>query len=117
MNTLEQLQEVCDAAEVPIYGEDFLCRALAVIHCYGGGPGGEFLRAGVGHHVAMKAGSMLEQAVLEKNWKIIKTFQAYVSDLQNDRAFWLEKTLERLTIPAGVIKFQECLQPKSPQGS
>lgn len=87
------------------------------MYCYGGGPCGEHFRAPVGHAVSMKAGVMLEKAVLEKDWEIVKLYRQYVQELQENRADWLEMTLNRLNIPAKEIRFSECLQPKSPEGS
>lgn len=109
---MNQLMAACDAAEIPFCGTDFLCRALAVVHCYGGGPGGEYFRAPGANAVAMKAGRMLEEAVLKRDWSVVEKIQEYVRDLQADDAPWLEKTLERLNIPAKDIKFSECLQPE-----
>lgn len=107
----------CEAAEIPIYGTDFLCRTLAILHCYGGGPGSEHFRAPVGHAVAMKAGAMLDDAIRQKNWAIVKKFRDYVHELQTDNASWLEMTLDKLNIPAKEIKFSECVQPKAPKGT
>lgn len=116
-NIMNELLAACEAAEIPIYGEDFLCRVLAILHCYGGGPGSEYFRAGAAYAAAMKAGNMLEEAVMQKNWDIVGSFRAYVRELQADNAPWLNRTLDKLNIPAKEIKFQECVQPKLPRGT
>ena len=115
--TMNELLSACDAAEIPIYGTDFLCRTLAILHCYGGGPGGENFRAPLGHAVAMKAGAMLDAAILKKDWSIVKKFQGYVRELQYNKASWLDETLDKLNISPKEITFSECVQPKSPQGA
>ena len=114
---MDQLFAACEAADIPIYGTDFLCRTLAILHCYGGGPGAESFRGPVGHAVAMKAGAMLDEAIQKKDWPILEKFRAYVRELQTDRAPWLARTLDKLNIPAKEIRFCECVQPKSPKGA
>lgn len=104
------LLAACDQAGIPIYGPDFLCRTLAILHCYGGGPESEHFRAPVGHAVAMRAGAMLDDAIRRRDFAFIKKFQNYVKELQADKAPWLERTLEKLNIPANEIKFKECIR-------
>lgn len=116
-DAMNELFAACEAAGLPIYGTDFLCRALAILHCYGGGPGGEYFRAPVSYAAAMKAGKMLEEAVMKKNWPVIEKLHGYVRELQANNADWLERTLDKLNIPAKAIKFSECVQPNSPKGS
>lgn len=116
-NTVTALIETCEQAEIPIYGPDFLCRTLAILHCYGGGPGSEHFRAPVGHAVAMRAGAMLDAAIRRKDFATVKKFQNYVRQLQANDAPWLERTLDKLNIPAKEIKFSECVQRKSPEGA
>lgn len=107
--TMNELFAAGEAAEMPIYGNDFLYRTLAIVYCYGGGPGGEYFCGRVGHAVAMKAGAMFEEAIRQKNWKIVRKFQSYVRELQTDNAPWLEMTLDKLNIPVQAIKFCECV--------
>lgn len=115
--TVKQMLAACEAAEITIYGTDFLCRALAILHCYGGGPGGEHFRAPVGYAVCKKAEKMLEEAVMKKDWPLIEKLRAYVKQLQADAAPWLPRTLDKLNIPAKEIEFSECIQPKPPKRS
>ncbi len=105
---IDELMAAAEAAGIPIYGTDFLCRTLAILYCYGGGPGSEYFRAPVGMAVVRKASDMLEKAVEENDWSIIETYRSYVRQLQENQAPWLEKTLDRLNIPPKEIKYQEC---------
>lgn len=116
-SVMGQLTAACESAGVPIYGTSFLCKTLAILYCYGGGPGGEYFRAPVGYAVAMKGQKMLEEAILQKNWAIVRLYRNYVRELQSDHADWLQGTLERLNIPVNKIRFSECVQSKSPKGS
>lgn len=105
---MQELMDACAAAEIPLYGDDFLCRTLAIIFCYGGGPGGEYFRTPVGKAVVAKAAAMLEKAVRDKDRDKLGLFRTYVRELREDRAPWLKKTLYRLNIPAEEISFKEC---------
>lgn len=115
--TMSALLAACELAEIPIYEPDFLCRTLAILHCYGGGPGSEHFRAPVGYVVAMKASKMLDEAIRRRNFAIVKKFQSYVRELQANDAPWLERTLDKLNIPPKEIKFGECIQRQSPKGT
>lgn len=115
--TFDEFVSACESAEIPIYGTDFLCRALAVLYCYGGGPGSEHFRAPFQHSLVMRAGKILNRAVMGKDWAVVEKYRKYVRELQADNADWLERTLDRMNIPAKDIKFSECVQPKSPKGS
>lgn len=116
-SNMNELFTACEAAEIPVYRTDFLCRVLAILYCYGGGPGSEHFRAPVGHFAAMKAGAMLDEAIRQKKWYIVKKFQTYVKELQANNAIWLKRTLDKLNIPVNEIKFSECLQSKSAKGA
>lgn len=107
---MREVMDACEVADIPLYGTDFLCRALAILYCYGGGPGGEFFRAPVGYAVSIKGEQMMDTAVREKDWETIKKFRHYVTELQADDASWLERTLERLNIPPQAISYKECLK-------
>ena len=114
---IEQCAAAAEAAGFRIWGADFLCRALAIIYCYGGGPGGEHFRTPLGHTVAMKAGELLDESIRKRNFEVVKKFRGYVHELQQNNASWLEMTLDRLNIPASEIKFSECVQQKSAKGT
>lgn len=113
--SINELTEACEAGGIPLYGTDFLCRTLAVLYCYGGGPGGEYFRAPLGMAVLGKARSMLEQAVLEKDRAIVELFRQYVRELRQDNAPWLPQTLDKLNIPRAAVKYSECVRPGKPE--
>jgi len=112
ISNIGQADIAAQAAGFALYGQDFLCRAMAILYCYGGGPGGEYFRTPLGQHVAGKAAETLDLAVSKKDWKVIKLFRKYVHELQCNRAAWLSRTLDRLNIPENVIKHKECLGAK-----
>lgn len=108
MNDIEKLMKTAEAAGIPLYGRDFMARTLAILYCYGGGPGGERFRAPLAFAVAKKAGAELDRAVIDKDWEFVGKFREYVRDLRANDAPWLEKTLYRLNIPAKEIIRKEC---------
>lgn len=105
---INQYEEAANSCGLKIYGHDFLCRAMAILYCYGGGPGGEYFRTPLGQHIACRASEIIESAVSKKDWNIIKLFQRYVHELQINQASWLNETLFKLNIPENVISYREC---------
>ena len=106
---LEQLAQACESCGIPYRGRDFSCRVLAILHSYGGGPGGEYFRLPLARQAAMKAGALLDEAVLKKDWDFIRAIQEYVAQLRADNAPWLAHTLDLLEIPAKEFVHKECL--------
>lgn len=111
---IEQCDLAAQSCGLVIHDRDFLCRVMAIIYCYGGGPGGEFLRTPLGQMITLKAARLIEDAVRNRDWEIVKLFRFYVKELQANNAEWLDRTLERMNIPPRVIKFSECVQPAGP---
>lgn len=108
MKLIDQLRKAGQAAGLSIVSKDLALRAMAIIWCYGGGPGGEAFRSGYAGLAAKTGAELLEKIHAENDTEAIHRLRVYVKELRENRAAWFIPTLEKLGIRER-FPFTECI--------